>query len=644
MPGRRERTLAEQYQPTLIRFMRFRDGVEYDKDHEFSSATLSSVTPAEIVRWMCLKVYGTPDPTPEDNPTEGRSSSLAFSKKALSYFMPNRLIHWNELANPPFGNPTKSSAVNDLIKRIKKKEVRKQGKASEARKPFLEREYEQVITRMKMNENVEARLFLSTIFIFQLCMIARIDDSAKLRHDDIKMNDQYPNFSILAKLCWSKNVSEERDAPDQILIGAMNTCYCVILALSTWLEFWIERGHIERTEFAFGIFGQQDPVIIKEYASSYMREMFKDNDFHFEGKRGTHSIRKLATTRARKFGCSKDDTDTRGRWKRKRQQDCYADTMLPYPDTKVAAALCKGGLIHYSVKPNSGIAEDWILQHVDPQIASRYCRPLALVLGRALLWRVFDDNESLVVPPHICHRVKSAYQDLGDRCQLVAGENPVERDPLVVTGSDAEVHIDLLLDDDNNLVTGAAPRRIDSEQMMHMNSLMIGLRKDNAELRAENSRNAERQERNVTVMNRNIMHLMRNPVTRLQREQQQRTVEDALAENDEEEQAHAAPAILSRCPKTLHTLWIEFEFGLANRKAAKDFTPSERGKVKYIYHRRKVIWDKIGEMVRSGWSSDEACNKIYEAYGPQKTVTDIINLMRKDKKTGGHPSLRMVHV
>jgi hypothetical protein len=122
MPRRRERTLAEQYKPSLIHFMRFRDGVEYDKDLEFSSATLSSVTPAEIVRWMCLTVYGTPDPTPEDNPTEGRSSSLAFAKKALSYFMPNRLIHWNELANPPFGNPTKSSAVNDLIiKNLKKK-------------------------------------------------------------------------------------------------------------------------------------------------------------------------------------------------------------------------------------------------------------------------------------------------------------------------------------------------------------------------------------------------------------------------------------------------------------------------------------------------------------------------------------------
>ena len=156
-----------------------------------------------------------------------------------------------------------------------------------------------------------------------------------------------------------------------------------------------------------------------------------------------------------------------------------------------------------------------------------------------------------------------------------------------------------------------------------MNSLLMGLRRDNTDLRAEVSRNAARQERKLTVINRNVIHLMRNPV----RTVQQRAVENALAENDVEEH-QTSPACLSRCPKTLHTLWIEYEFGLANRKPAKDFTASERGKVKYVYHRRKVVWDKIGEMIRSGWSSDEACNKIYEAYGAQKNITYIINQMR----------------
>ena len=115
---RREKTLTEQYKPYLLTFMTFRDGVQYEKEHYFSNETLGNVTPQEIVRWMSLKVYGTPDPTPDDNPTEGRSSSLMYYKKALSFFMPNKGMNWNELANPPVGNPTKSTPVNDLIKRI----------------------------------------------------------------------------------------------------------------------------------------------------------------------------------------------------------------------------------------------------------------------------------------------------------------------------------------------------------------------------------------------------------------------------------------------------------------------------------------------------------------------------------------------
>ena len=305
---RREVQLKEQYKRDLISFMSFRDGIEYDRNHEFTMEALGNITPVEIVRWMCLKVYGNPDPGIDENPTEGRSASLQYYKKALSFFMPNKLIPWNELATPPFGNPTRSVPVNELIKRVKKKEVRKQGKPSSARKPFTEAEYEEAITRMKGHENVEARLFSSTIFVFQMCMIARIDDSAKLKTEDIKQNHQHSHCSILTRVCWSKNVHEERDSPDQILIGAQNTCYCILLALGTWLEFWIGLGHFDRTEFAFGIFGTQDPVHIKEKASDFMKNILNDEEFNvgIEGKRGTHSIRKLATTRARKNVCSKE--------------------------------------------------------------------------------------------------------------------------------------------------------------------------------------------------------------------------------------------------------------------------------------------------------------------------------------------------
>ena len=51
---------------------------------------------------------------------------------------------------------------------------------------------------------------------------------------------------------------------------------------------------------------------------------------------------------------------------------------------------------------------------------------------------------------------------------------------------------------------------------------------------------------------------------------------------------------------------------------AKDFNAVERGRVKYVNHRRKVVCDQVSEMVRSGWSAHEACDIIYDVYEPIK--------------------------
>ena len=56
--------------------------------------------------------------------------------------MPNKLMSWNALANSPVGNPTKSIVANNFMKIVEKKEVKRQGKPSQARKPFTEDIYE----------------------------------------------------------------------------------------------------------------------------------------------------------------------------------------------------------------------------------------------------------------------------------------------------------------------------------------------------------------------------------------------------------------------------------------------------------------------------------------------------------------------
>ena len=100
-------------------------------------------------------VYGMPDPTPEDNPTHGRASSLMYNKKAISYFMPNKLTTWNAISRE--GNPTRSIDMNELIKALMKKEVWKQGTPSNADRPLEEQEFNQLISTLVSLERPKER-------------------------------------------------------------------------------------------------------------------------------------------------------------------------------------------------------------------------------------------------------------------------------------------------------------------------------------------------------------------------------------------------------------------------------------------------------------------------------------------------------
>ena len=153
--------------------------------------------------------------------------------------------------------------------------------------------------------------------------------------------------------------------------------------------------------------------------------------------------------------------------------------------------------------------------------------------------------------------------------------------------------------------------------------------------------------RQLAVLNRNIRHLMRNRFA-VQHDHDNAAAQIREDNDDvmvlEEREEEETPANLAPGLKTLHDLWMEYEFGIGNRKPAKDFTPQERGRVKHLYCRRKLVWDKVSEMVRSGWDAATACNKIYEVYGVQEPITNIIKYLKRDKATGGHEELRRVNL
>ena len=50
------------------------------------------------------------------------------------------------------------------------------------------------------------------------------------------------------------------------------------------------------------------------------------------------------------------------------------------------------------------------------------------------------------------------------------------------------------------------------------------------------------------------------------------------------------------------------------------------------------MWDKIQELVRAGYTSHVAIDLILDHYGRDKTNTEIINLMKQDRKNNSYPA------
>jgi hypothetical protein len=129
-------------------------------------------------------------------------------------------------------------------------------------------------------------------------------------------------------------------------------------------------------------------------------------------------------------------------------------------------------------------------------------------------------------------------------------------------------------------------------------------------------------------VNKKVNRLARQPGRRFQNQGQHRqpTPAGVLADVYDDDGAHDAGlaielnARLSHSPKTLYLLWEEYTGGVGGMKAARLFTATERGRSKHSYSRRKAVWDKIADLIRAGYTSETAIEKIYKAYGESLPV------------------------
>ena len=164
-------------------------GQEYVYDRVYTDVEKRQVTPEELLRWLNVRTFGIPDPAPDTRIRPlVRANTIAFWKKAISFHMPDRLHGWRTGSND--GNPTKCAEVNDFVKFVKKLEARKQGAASQTRRPMVETEFgclHEVFKTFGGPHSLAIWNFGMPVLInFQFHTIARIDDTTQVIMDHIR--------------------------------------------------------------------------------------------------------------------------------------------------------------------------------------------------------------------------------------------------------------------------------------------------------------------------------------------------------------------------------------------------------------------------------------------------------------------------
>jgi len=580
-----------------------------------------------------------------------RSNTIEYYKKAISHYMPNRLMAWNELSN--VGNPTRSHQLNDLIKYVKKKEARKMGAAPKARRSITSTEYRAVIKILKSSDDgdIIKKHGIPALMNFQFHMISRIDDTTQAFFENLLVHDNF-DFLLKVRLNWSKNVHEERDAPFQAVIPAMDQLYCTHLSLALWLEIFMAQ--VPTAGLTPYIFGFTDNITIPDGGEKakdqvqtiFSSEIFNRQEFVDTGPLGSHSVRKFASSHVRKCGISRDEKDIRGRWKSRRHvSDIYDDVELPYIDAKVGGILCIGGPCKYAIQQGSGITNDFILENVMTKARARVGDSVAKVLGKALLWYIMDPSSDGDIPDFLSLRVKNAYRYIQ---LLPENVNPIKRVPVVITGHEGEVYIDeipeMSSDGEGQVGSGTTQQaRIQGDfldrpiqnQLLALHSQLMAVRRATDALSEAVHQVQCEQNRHYQTLNTNLHRIALQPARRHTATAQEN---DATTQQGNQQGAVAA---LSPTVRNLYELWHEYQHGIGGRKAARLFTAQERGQMKHKYTRRKVVWDCVDRLVRSGITANVAIDRIYAVYGQSSPVTVVINKLRKDRNENKlHISLR----
>ena len=126
------------------------------------------------------------------------------------------------------------------------------------------------INKLREGDDTYAKYGVPVLPVFQFHMIGQIDDWCSWQCGNLKPHDTHADECAKARLAWSKNVAEERDAPWQHVFGSMDPEFCVLLNVVLWLKVFL--GSVFDSGQQPLVFAFSDDVNPKD-ASKRMKDM-----------------------------------------------------------------------------------------------------------------------------------------------------------------------------------------------------------------------------------------------------------------------------------------------------------------------------------------------------------------------------------
>ncbi|CAJ1935012.1 unnamed protein product [Cylindrotheca closterium] len=607
----------ERYRPYITSLMNFFHDPDppYTKDTVFTRLQLLGINPTVIKRWLVNKAYGKEEyDQKRDVPQGARASSLEMMKKAVSYFMPNRAVAWVNEAD----NPTRHSSVHEVIADVKKAEARHQGRSSQATRPLREAKFRKSLEMLKRKSDWNSQYKYSIMSLWQFTIIARTDNIVHFEVTHPRGNPKFP-FTLKLKVFWSKNINEERQCPDQILLGSMDDDICILINLSIYLELYLEQ--------------------FPQAVLLFTEDLELANDAATERLKARYRSALTSTWNTAEFKSVIDESD-------------YGLKIGTHSQRKLPATYASNKGLKYKLKEGVELPVEWLYENVIPNIRAKFprdnrlCRVLALTLLYACM------HEDILVPPGIKSRVRTAYGELNQDTQ-----QPVEKVPLFVHRRDDQLMIDeaIIIDGDGSTGAGggvvAGNSTYDLLQSIKINIQQLQQQLNNVAARSDTNFSDLRAyiQHRDRILNNNICAFGGTIEGGLQIQQAnagRRLLPLAArgANVDVGPVKAANMAILSGNPRSLYKLWREYQHGIAGRKPARYFTATEQNcsrQMKQKFYRRKQVWDTISRLVANGHTVQSAIERIKQVYGQNVSVTRIMDGIIRDKRQygGPHPNL-----